>query len=251
MTSQPLSVQLYTVREAAAEDLTATFQRLADIGFELVEPYSFISFGPALKEALDASGLRAPTTHQGFLQEDDAALDEIFAAAAALGIHTVVDPHHPAEFWQKAEDIIETASKLANASKIAAKHGVRVGYHNHAHEIESIIEGVTALEFLASRLDPDVVLEVDAYWVAVGGKDPVELLNKLGERVIAVHIKDGPGTPEVLDQVAVGSGSQPVTDILAATPDALHVVELDNSRGDRFEAVADSFTYLSGLRGSA
>lgn len=241
-----LSVQLYTVREAAAEDLTGTLTRLAEAGYELVEPYAFVDFGPALGEALAASGLRAPTTHQGFLSADDATQDRIFAAAAALGIETVIDPHHAAEHWGSEEDVAETARKLDAAAGIAAKHGVKVGYHNHAHEIAARIDGRTALEVLADKLGPDVGLEVDAYWVAVGGEDPVALLERLGDRVIAVHIKDGDGSSETKNQVAVGAGNQPIEQILAATPDALHVVELDDSRGDRFEAVRDSFTFLTG-----
>lgn len=248
MPTSPLSVQLYTVREAAAEDLTATLQRIAEIGYELVEPYAFTNF-PDLGDALKASGLRAPTTHQGYLTATEAEQDAIFAAAAALGMERVIDPHYPAENWATAEQIADTASRLNAAAAIAAKHGLTVGYHNHAFELESRIDGRSGLEVFAEQLNPGIGLEVDAYWAAVGGEEPVALLQRLGEQVIAVHIKDGPGTKENKDQVAVGSGSQPIADILAATPNALHVVELDDSRDDRFQAIADSFTFLSGIRG--
>lgn len=246
MTSARLSVQLYTVREQAADDLAGTLQRIADIGYELVEPYGFVNFGPALGEALRASGLRAPTTHQGFIGQGDAELDEVFSKAAALGIETVIDPHVPEERWQTAEDVRATAEALNAAAAVASRHGVRVGYHNHAHEIASTIEGETALEFFAGLLDDGVVLEVDTYWVVVGGEDPVALLGRLGDRVVAVHVKDGSGTSDVTEQVAVGSGALPVDDIVAAVPNALHVVELDDSKGDRFEAIAESYAYLTG-----
>lgn len=247
MPTSPLSVQLYTVREAAGEDLTGTLQRLADIGFELVEPYAFTNF-PDLGDALKASGLRAPTTHQGFLTASEAEQNDIFAAAAALGMERVIDPHYPAENWATAEQIADTAQRLNAAAALAAKHGLTVGYHNHAFELENRIDGRAALEVLAENLAPEVGLEVDAYWAAVGGEEPVGLLQRLGDQVVAVHVKDGPGTKDNLDQVAVGSGSQPIAEILAATPNALHVIELDDSRGDRFQAVADSFAFLSGAR---
>ena len=130
------------------------------------------------------------------------------------------------------------------AADVAARHGVRVGYHNHAHELESVIEGTTALELLASQLDDRVVLEVDTYWAVVGGQDPVELLGRLGSRVQAIHVKDGPGTTETRDQVAVGRGSLPIREIIAAAPHALRVIELDDSRGDLLTAVADSYAFL-------
>ena len=39
----------------------------------------------------------------------------------------------------------------------------------------------------------------------------------------------------------------PVPAILAAAPDALRVVELDECATDMFDALADSRTYLTGL----
>ena len=50
-------------------------------------------------------------------------------------------------------------------------------------------------------------------------------------------------------QVAVGSGSVPVDDYMAAAPNALFVVELDDSEGDLVEAVGASRAYL--VAGSA
>ncbi|MCX7520751.1 sugar phosphate isomerase/epimerase [Microbacterium sp. STN6] len=241
MTSNHLSVQLYTVRELLADDLPGTLRRIAEIGFTQVEPFNFTGL-PGLGEALKANGLTAPTTHMHFLGEDPR---PVFEAARELGIETVIDPHTPAERWQSAESVAEIAAQLGDAAGIAAEYGLRVGYHNHAHELESVIDGVPALEFFASKLDDAVVLEVDTYWVAVGGQDPVALIKRLGDRVVALHVKDGPGTAETKDQVAVGSGSLPIRDIVEAAPNALRVIELDDSRGDRFQAVADSYAYLT------
>ncbi len=240
-----LSVQLYTVREAVAQDLSGTLSRIAGIGFTQVEPYSFTSLGEALREGLDDAGLSAPTAHQHFLGEPEAHLETVFAAAAALRTTTVIDPSTAPERWQDVSGVEQVADQLNAAAVVAARHGVRVGYHNHAHELASVLGGTTALEVLAAALDDAVVLEVDAYWAVVGGQDPVALLGRLGERVAALHVKDGPGTADTADQVAVGAGSLPIPAIIAAAPHALRVVELDDSRGDRFTAVADSFAYLA------
>ena len=242
MSTSNLSVQLYTVRELLTEDTVGTLKRIADLGFTQVEPFAFLSFGDDLGRGLSEAGLSAPTTHQSFIGGD---LVPVFEGAKALGIQTVIDPFVAPERWQTAESVDEIASQLNAAAAVAAEYGVRVGYHNHAHELESTIDGVTALEYFESKLDPAVVLEVDTYWVAVGGHDPVALLKKLGDRVVALHVKDGPGTTETKDQVAVGQGSLPIEEIIAAAPDALRVIELDDSRGDRFQAVADSYAFLT------
>lgn len=241
MTSSNLSVQLYTVRESLSDDAPGTIKRLAEIGFTKVEPYNFTAF-EGLGEALRANGITAPTTHAHFLGEDPSA---VFSAARDLGVEIVIDPHVPAERWQSADSVAEIAAQLNDAAKKAAEYGLRVGYHNHAHELESVIDGTPALELLASQLDPAVALEVDTYWAAVGGVDPVQLLGRLGDRVVALHVKDGPVTKTDKDQVAVGSGTLPIRSIIEAAPFALRVIELDDSRDDRFTAVADSFAYLT------
>jgi sugar phosphate isomerase/epimerase len=237
-----LSVQLYTLRELLAEDLPGTLDRLAGLGIAHVEPFRLTDFAAQLGPALAASGLTAPTAHQHVV--GTGAEEEIFAAAAALGVGTVFDPRIDRERFESADGVAAVADDLNAAAALAAEHGVRVGYHNHAQELEIVHNGTTALELLASHLDDAVVLEVDTYWAAVGGQDPVELLKRLGDRVTAVHVKDGPATPDPLDQVPVGQGDLAVHEILAAAPHALRVVELDDTRGDRFQAVADSIAWL-------
>jgi sugar phosphate isomerase/epimerase len=239
----PLSVQLYTVREAIQLDLPGTLQRLADIGFTQVEPFDFPNF-PTLGEALASSGMSAPTSHAHLLG-DDVDRAAVFEAARDLDIDTVIDPATAPDRWSSAAGVAEIADELNAAAALGAEFGVRVGYHNHAYELESIIDGQTAFELLASRLDQAVVLEVDCYWAFAAGQDPAELLRRLGSRVTAVHLKDGPGTKDDIDQVALGQGAMPLRAIVGAAPAALRVIELDDSRGDRFEAVADSYHYLT------
>ncbi len=242
MSASQLSVQLYTVREALKEDLPGTLARLAEIGFRRVEPYDFMAFGSALSDGLVAAGLAAPTTHASFIGQD---LATVFAAARAIGIGTVIDPSVDRRRWATPEGVAGVAAEFNAAARVAADHGVRIGYHNHAFELEQVFDGSTALELFAGQLDPGIILEVDTYWAAVGGQDPVALLGRLGQRVQALHLKDGPATRADKDQVAVGSGSLPVLAIIAAAPHALRVVELDDCRTDRFQAIADSFAYLS------
>lgn len=236
------SLQLYTVRKPLEADLSGTIARVANIGFTNVEPYNFVAMADELAAALAAHGLSAPSGHAPLLRDDQ---DEIFRAANKLGIGTVIDPHVDRAQWGTVEDIQATASALNAAAKKGAGYGVRVGYHNHEFELESRIEGRSGLEILAEHLDPLVVLEVDTYWAAVGGEDPVDLLKRLGDRVRFIHIKDGPLTKVDADQVAVGSGKVPVWDVIAAAQSLeVGVVELDDFTGDIFDAVTDSLNYL-------
>jgi sugar phosphate isomerase/epimerase len=236
-----LSVQLYTLREALEQDFAGTLGRLAAIGFTQVEPFQLVKFAEQLRAGLRQSGLAAPTTHVGLLSGDQ---DEVFALAAELGIQTVIDPYVDPARWRTEDDIREIAAELNAAARKAASQGLRVGYHNHHFELESVINGVHGLEVLAAHLDPEVVLEVDTYWAYAGGADVPALLQRLGDRVVALHLKDGDGSLDTTKQVAVGSGVLPVWDIIAAAPEALRVVELDDSETDLFDAVRASREFL-------
>lgn len=236
------SIQLYTLRDALQEDLPGTIRKVAEIGFTRVEPYNFVATAAELGAALQENGLTAPSGHAPLLSQDQ---DQIFAAAKELGIGTVIEPYITAEHWQTAEDIQATAAKLNAAARKGAEYGIRVGYHNHAWELESTIEGRTALEYFAGLLDPEPVLEVDTYWAAVGGQDPAQLLQRLGDRVRFIHIKDGPLTTDTKAQLPAGQGQVAVLEVIAAAA-ALEVgvVEFDDYSGDIFDGIAQSLAYL-------
>ena len=238
-----LSVQLYSVREAFAEDPGGTLAKLAGIGFTQVEPFGLAEHAAVLRTALPDHGLTAPTAHAKLIGADQ---DEVFAAAVACGVSVVIDPFVPDEKWRTEADIAETAAALGAAAKRAADLGLAVGYHNHWWELQNKIGGRTAFEMFADLLDPELVLEVDTYWAAAGGADAPALLTALGDRVHALHVKDGDLSTDATGQVPAGQGRVPVADVLAAAPDALRVVEFDAYAGDIFEGLAASHAYLTG-----
>ena len=90
-----------------------------------------------------------------------------------------------------------------------------------------------------------MVLEVDTYWVAVGGQDPVNILTKLGDRVKFIHIKDGPLTTDTKTQQPAGQGKIAVRDVIGAAKSLeVGVVEFDDYAGDIFEGIAESLAFL-------
>ena len=244
MTRPPVSVQLYTVRDALAADPDATLARLAEIGFTAVEPFGLTDAVDTLEPAVRSVGLTAPTSHVGLL---DGRHNEAFAAAKRLGVETLIDPYVSEESWTTREAIAETARALTEVSLAAADQGLRVGYHNHWWELEQRIDGTPALEVFADLIGDNVVLELDTYWSAVGAVDPVALLGRLGERVVAIHVKDGPATMDMSAQQPAGQGVMPIADVLAAAPNARPVIEFDAYAGDIFEGIAESLAFVRTL----
>lgn len=237
-----ISVQLYTVREALAADLDGTLARLAAIGFTQVEPFGLTSSAQTVAPVLAAHGLSAPSAHTSVVGAD---LDAVLAAAAATGTTLVIDPHVDRARWTTEDHVAAIAAELNTAAERAADAGVTIGYHNHEFELETRIGGRPALEVLADHLHERVALEVDTYWAVVGGVDVPDLLGRLGSRVKAVHLKDGDGSRDDSKQVAFGTGAIDTAAILAACGGVdLGVIELDDTTGDMFTAVEDSYTNL-------
>ncbi|GAA0398260.1 xylose isomerase [Acrocarpospora corrugata] len=239
-----LSLQLYSVRHALDEDLPGTLAKVAAVGYRQVESsYRLYSRGPEFADAVRANGLISPTLTSSLVDVD---LDAIFTAANELGANTVVDTFIPEQFWTSEADVTRIAGHLNAAAVKAADYGLRVGYHNHWWELEKKFAGRTALETLVDQLRPEVVLEIDAYWVAVGGEDVVALLGRQADRVRFLHLKDGPINRENIQQLPAGQGKLPIPEILDATPLLeAGVVEFDEYDGDIFHAIAASFAYLN------
>ena len=236
-----LSLQLYTVRADLDRDPEGTIARIAEIGFRQVEPFGLVERGPRLADLLRTHDLTAPTSHAHVI---GAELEPVLDTAVQLGVTTVIEPYVDPERWRTAEGVEQIAVQLNQIADRAGERGIAIGYHNHHFELESVIDGRHALELFAERIAPSVRLELDTYWAAAGGADVLALLDRLGERVAALHIKDGDRTLDPKAQVAVGAGSMPVAEILAAAPGRLAVVELDDFAGEMFDAVSDSYAYL-------
>lgn len=257
-----LSLQLYTIREEYESDPAAALDRIAALGFERVEVIHFTGRAAEIRSALDAAGLAAPSGHSMFLTDElriggqvitIPPLAKILDDAEELGIELLIDPMTAADRWRDVEGIVRIAERLNECASEAAKRGIRVGFHNHAHEFASSFGGTSAYETLIAQLDPLVRVEFDAYWAKVAGQDVPALAERLGDRLVALHVKDG-RLPQVHDfdqgrppgQVPAGTGDVGLAEVLErASALELAIVEYDDVDGDVFEAVAASARFLA------
>lgn len=248
MLNTPPALQLYTLREHLTGGSRLDILRsVKSFGYGAVEPYDVRTDPGGQRADLDEAGLRVCSVHARATGAD---AEEVFKGAKTLGADTVIVPMSGPEEFASAGAVTEFARELNEAAARAKDHGLRLGYHNHWFELEASIQGVTGLEVLAGALDEEIVLEVDTYWAAVGLQDPEQvpgLLERLGERVRYLHVKDGPVIDSSDLMTAVGGGRMPVADILAAAKAAeWHVVELDRCATDMLTAVRESVEWLAG-----
>jgi sugar phosphate isomerase/epimerase len=175
--------------------------------------------------------------HAAVLDDLDGSLTQAAGVGAGLVIQAWTEPAR----WQRLDDIRAIADGLNQAAQVAADRGQRIGYHNHHFELASRIDGRHALEVFADALAPEVVLEIDAYWAFAGGADVPALVRRLGDRVAALHLKDGDGSLDTSHQVAAGRGVVPLREVAAAAPpSALRIIEFDDTTGDLREEIVAS-----------
>lgn len=241
MTRPSMSVQLYTVRDLLDTDAGGTIEALAAMGFTAVEPFGLPDLPTTVREALVAHGLTTPTAHGSVLMRTA----ETLAAAKELGVETIIEPWQAPERFTDRASIAAVAAELTAAAEAAAVHGITVGYHNHGFELSSSVDGVPALLVLAELTDPRVVFELDAYWAAVGGVDPVLIATALGDRLVAIHVKDGDPAGTIEQQVPAGHGPVPLGEVLAAAPQARPVIEFDVLPVEGLDAIAASVRWVT------
>jgi sugar phosphate isomerase/epimerase len=233
-TKPPLGLQLWSVRDQLAKDVSGTLTQIKGWGFDEVE--TFGKFGAEIGSELKNAGLKVRAMHIGYeqLQGD---LAGVLKGADAVGAETIVNPYLPHKQRPHAsrEEILAAARDFAKWAKACKAAGKRFGYHIHGQEFGQAPEG-TLFDVLAQESGPDVGFEADVYWVTAGGGDPVALMNKYPGRFWFTHLKDmakgvaplSEATHSAESNVVLGTGQIDVKGIVAASVRAgieMHILE--------------------------
>ena len=180
-------LQMYSVRDAAEKDLLDTLEKVAALGYHYAEFAGFFGYSAeAVRDKLLECGMEVSSTHTGMQELADDVIGETIRYHKTLGNRLIVLPWADLDNQQKLDDF---AAQTEKVQARLADEGIRLGYHNHAHEFKPNADGSCIWEQLEERTRLD--LEIDTYWAFVGGRDPLEMMERLKERVRIIHIKDG------------------------------------------------------------
>lgn len=242
----PIALQLYTVRDALAQDFEGVIRQIADMGYDGVETAGFRGTTPqAAARLFQELGLTVSSAHAPLpLGERQG---EVLETMAALGCQRLVCAYLSPDEYRSLDQIKRNCDMLNEANAVAVANGLSFGLHNHWWEFEPV-EGQYPYHLWLEHLDPAVFFEIDTYWVKTAGLDPAAVVAEFGDRAPLLHIKDGPATKEE-PMTAVGEGVMDFPAILRAAGDNPEwlVVELDRCATDMLEAVAKSYHALRAL----
>jgi sugar phosphate isomerase/epimerase len=244
MKKDQIGIQLYTIRQAAAEDFDAALGRVAEIGYTAVEFAGFHGLtASTVKGLLDKHGLKAASAHvplADFQQRLDGVIDDLTTIGAEWGIVPSVPSDARSE-----EGMRKIVSQFDTFGERLQTAGIRFAYHNHDFEFsETTGNGKALFDTMMEMTTPGLVsFELDAFWAAVGGFDPATVISRNADRIGLVHLKDGPeGGIERGKDVPFGEGVLDWNGILAAARSAgvsWYITEQDNpSPDDPFGDVA-------------
>jgi len=211
----PLGLQLYSVRAQMATNVPGTLDEVKGWGFKYVELAGTYHMTPAaFKAQLDAHGLTAVSGHFAFDRwRDDP--EAVLKEAEVEGLQYVGCawiPHQGAFDEVVARQAIAVFNK---AGALAAEHHKTFFYHTHGYEFQPFENG-TLFDLLVKETNPDQVkFEMDIFWIAHAGQNPVTLLEKYPGRWDLMHLKDMKkgtetglltGSSDVKNDVPFGAG---------------------------------------------
>ena len=188
MIEPKIGIQLYSVREALAEDFKGTLIKLSELGFRGVEfAFNYGGIAPAeLAEFLKKQNLQAIGIYENLdnICNPDA---EVYAQAAALGCKHLTFGFSLA---QLEEDFGKCLDICRKAVEVAASKGLTICYHAHAHEFKKF-EGECYLDLLLNAKGLETMaFEADTCWIQQGGEDVVGYMKKYADRIPLLHVKD-------------------------------------------------------------
>jgi len=259
-----IGLQVWTVRNQLDHDIPGTLRAIKSAGYaqiELMRTLNARDFLPHARELglgissafIDWDALAQPSPDHA------AALTETVKLAREIGLKYLV-------FGYIGKGSRETIAQMKGHAAAANAYGrqcrdagIQLCYHHHSFEFAPLEDGrTTGWEILVHDLDLDLVkFELDVFWVALGGLDPVKTLQDLRGRVAQVHLKDlAPGTPRNWDEGAMppeafkelgrgGLDLKKIIETCATTKVEQCHVEQDQSP-DPLASIATSLQYLRG-----
>jgi sugar phosphate isomerase/epimerase len=199
--SQPIGIQLYTLRDIINKDIKGIINQVAKAGFKEVETYGyskktgFWGLSPQdFEKLLNDNGLKSPSGHFDFNEYLSTGnldvLKQYIEASEITKTKYIVCPYISDETREKNSDYRIIAEKLNKAGELFAKSGIKVGYHNHGFEFDNV-GGRVGLETLLAETDQNLVtFELDLYWAVFAKRNPIEMFEKYPNRFSMWHVKD-------------------------------------------------------------
>lgn len=221
-----IGIQLYSLRNEFPKDVPGTFEKIAEWGITYLEDGNDGTYGYSIDEykaMMAKNGLEMVSVSAPF-EELEKTPETVLARAKEYGTKYAVCFWIPHDGNNFTIDDTKKAIKVFNkAGEMFAKEGVTLAYHPHGYEFRPY-ENELLMDYMIKNSD-HFDFEMDLYWFAHPGEDPVVWLKKYPQEFKLMHLKDCEkgvegnqnGTTDVETNVVLGTGQ---IDIAAAVKEA-------------------------------
>ena len=247
----PIGLELYSVRDQLAKDLTGTVTAVAKMGYEVVEFYApYAAWSPSyageVRKLLDDLNIRCLSTHNGRNGLEGEGLKRAIELNQIIGSKTIVMAS--AGRTETQDDWKRVADTLTQAGQTLQPLKMRAGYHNHQLEFTER-NGFRPMPFLAANTPKDVTLQFDVGTCVEMGYDPVAWVLANPGRIRSLHLKDWGAGPDRGYHVLFGEGDTPWKPLLeAAESKGGAEYFLIEQEGSRFPSLETSAKCLENYR---
>ena len=201
-------IPVYSLLTSIHGDYLDSFRRMSEAGYEYVELLG-MNYGENIrfsqqysvqdvKQAMKNNGITPVTAHERVENLDDFYWDDILKYYDALDCHCIV---HPMIWIRTREDALRLAEQLNKTGRYMRRNGFDYLLHTHHFEFRRLESGETLVDIIMDNTDKEYLgFEYDVVWSMRAGIDPIEQLQRLGERCRIIHQKDyNPNFPEPVD----------------------------------------------------
>ncbi|MFW6286441.1 MAG: sugar phosphate isomerase/epimerase family protein [Candidatus Sumerlaeota bacterium] len=205
-------------RQAMKDDWDGTLQRLNEMGYEGIE----LSLGAIeqrgisaedARKSIESHGMEVMSLFSNWGGFDQKAQEQV-ECAKALGCDYMVWGWSPGE---DSEQMRECLPVMHKAAGMVYEAGMQLLYHNHDHEFKNRIDDACGHDWLMAKFHRDLMhCELDIGWVAYGGADVAETIQKYPGRCPILHMRDIGDPDERGSFIEVGNGQLNLEAILKA-----------------------------------
>lgn len=235
-----IGVQMWSVHNLWKKDPSASFRKLKLMGYDGVQSIGFYFMNhDELEKMLNDNGLQIIDMPFRINMVTQDKFNEYLEFCKRFSIDFVYQPM--AKFttgieWRRHADwLMELSAKFK-------QYGIRVGYHNHQHELRQHFDGKTPMEYL---YDAGLDMELDVGHIKLAGADPVCWLEKLRGRVPSIHAKPGGGNS--VGGTGDANDWKSIFAVAAAAGTKWAIVECETRRST-YDDVEASISYLHNLK---
>jgi len=246
-----IGVQTYTIREylKTPGEIKASFKRLKDMGFDMIQ---LSGLGPIGADELAAimreHDIKAAGSHTAWEEiSDNTLLEKSIKDHKKWGCEQIGVGMKPSLYPDTYEGYTDFINKVNEICGRLEKEGLYFGYHNHELEFMRF-NGLCALDRMIAEC-PKCEFTLDVFWVQAGGKNPLEYIDKLKNRIRILHLKDFRVAGRERQYAEIGEGNLDWKGIFSRCAQykiPYAVIEQDGDfLKDPFNSLAISRKYLS------